>query len=119
MQLISPLMKVLEIAPANVWHGAVRLHGLASLPPDPVTQVRVAWAWPGAAYRLMASAAPKPVASLFILISMGFVTLRTADCGCRPAIGARQPPAPVTVDPSARQPAHPATNRGSGGLRAP
>src|SRR4029453_3004150 len=42
--LISPLVAVLEIAPANVLHGAVRLHGLASSP-TPETHVRVAWAW--------------------------------------------------------------------------
>src|SRR4030095_10078745 len=40
-QLISPLTAVFEIAPANVLHGAVRLHGLASSP-TPETQVRVA-----------------------------------------------------------------------------
>src|SRR6184192_1800333 len=40
---ISPPSAVLEIAPANVLHGAVRLHGFASLP-TPETQVRVAWA---------------------------------------------------------------------------
>src|SRR5439155_16718496 len=48
--LISPLAAVLEIAPANVLQGAVRLHGLASSP-TPETQVRVAWAWAGAAAR--------------------------------------------------------------------
>src|SRR5262245_64232844 len=42
-QLISPLTAVFEIAPANVLHGAVRLHGLASSP-TPDTQVRVACA---------------------------------------------------------------------------
>src|SRR5438128_10025873 len=41
-QLISPPIAVLEIAPAKVLHGAVRLHGLASSP-TPETQVRVAW----------------------------------------------------------------------------
>src|ERR1051325_1896189 len=41
--LISPALAVLEIAPANVLQGAVRLHGLASSP-TPETQVRVAWA---------------------------------------------------------------------------
>src|ERR1039457_3335004 len=46
-QLISPAAAVLEIAPAKVLHGAVRLHGLASSP-TPETQVRVAWAWAGA-----------------------------------------------------------------------
>src|SRR5258706_10772258 len=40
---ISPPMKVLEIAPAHVLQGAVRLHGLASSP-TPDTHVRVAWA---------------------------------------------------------------------------
>ena len=39
---------VLERAPAKVSHGAIRLHGSASLPlPD--TQVRVAWALAGTA----------------------------------------------------------------------
>jgi hypothetical protein len=40
---ISPFAAVLEMAPAKVLHGAVRLHGLASSP-TPETQVRVAWA---------------------------------------------------------------------------
>src|SRR6266566_5005040 len=40
---ISPPTAVLEIAPAKVLHGAVRLQGLASSP-TPETQVRVAWA---------------------------------------------------------------------------
>jgi hypothetical protein len=43
-QLISPPAAVLEIAPANVLQGAVRLHGLTSSP-TPDTQVRVACAW--------------------------------------------------------------------------
>src|SRR5438067_10324413 len=42
MASISPLSAVFEIAPANVLHGAVRLHGLTSSP-TPDTQVRVAW----------------------------------------------------------------------------
>jgi len=46
MQLISPPVAVLEIAPAKVLHGAVRLHGLASSP-TPDTQVRVACACAG------------------------------------------------------------------------
>src|ERR1041384_1810606 len=45
--LISPPAAVFEIAPANVLHGAVRLHGLASSP-TPETHVRVAWAWASA-----------------------------------------------------------------------
>src|SRR5215475_539855 len=40
---ISPPAAVLEIAPANVLHGAVRLQGLASSP-TPDTHVRVACA---------------------------------------------------------------------------
>src|SRR5690349_16061641 len=42
-QSISPLAAVLEIAPAKVLHGAVRLHGLTSSP-TPDTHVRGAWA---------------------------------------------------------------------------
>src|SRR5947209_4406960 len=41
---ISPPAAVLEIAPAKVLHGAVRLHGLTSSP-TPETQVRVACAF--------------------------------------------------------------------------
>src|SRR5262245_2109513 len=47
-QLISPLSAVLEMAPAKVLHGAVRLQGLASSP-TPDTQVREAWACAGPA----------------------------------------------------------------------
>src|SRR5439155_19892390 len=43
---ISPPAAVFEIAPANVLHGAVRLHGLTSSP-TPETQVRVACAQAG------------------------------------------------------------------------
>src|SRR5450631_909353 len=46
-QLISPAGAVLEMAPAKVLQGAVRLHGLTSSP-TPETQVRVAWALAGA-----------------------------------------------------------------------
>src|SRR5436190_5454600 len=46
--LISPPVAVLEMAPANVLHGAVREQGLASSP-TPETQVRVACAMAGAA----------------------------------------------------------------------
>src|SRR5258708_38366046 len=59
-QSIWPLVNVLEIAPAKVLHGAVRLHGLASSP-TPETQVRVAWALAGAADRRKVSAAPRIV----------------------------------------------------------
>src|SRR5215468_6013552 len=44
---ISPPLAVLEMAPAKVLHGAVRLHGLASSP-TPETHVRVACALAGA-----------------------------------------------------------------------
>src|SRR5580765_5058736 len=47
-QLISPEAAVLEMAPAKVLHGAVRLHGLASSP-TPETQVRLACAPAGEA----------------------------------------------------------------------
>ena len=40
-QLISPPAAVLEMAPANVLQGALRLHGLTSSP-TPETQVRMA-----------------------------------------------------------------------------
>src|ERR1700744_5960600 len=46
-QLISPPAAGLEMAPAKVLQGAVRLQGLASSP-TPETQVRLAWAWAGA-----------------------------------------------------------------------
>src|SRR5215510_16546647 len=49
-QLMMPLTAVLEIAPAKVLQGAVRLHGLASSP-TPETQVRVAWACAGSELR--------------------------------------------------------------------
>ena len=42
-QSISPWMAVFEMAPANVLHGAVRLHGLRSSP-TPDTHVRTACA---------------------------------------------------------------------------
>jgi hypothetical protein len=42
--LISPPAAVLEIAPAKVLHGAVRLHGFTSSP-TPDTHVRDAWAY--------------------------------------------------------------------------
>src|SRR5712691_7205129 len=45
-QLMIPFAAVFEIAPANVLHGSVRPHGLASSP-TPETQVRVAWACAG------------------------------------------------------------------------
>src|SRR5262245_41777569 len=54
-QSMVPAAEVLAIAPANVLHRAVRLHGLASSP-TPESQVRVAWALAGAACMLKARA---------------------------------------------------------------
>src|SRR5262245_5172046 len=53
IQSISPPAAVLEIAPAKVLHGAVRLHGLASSP-TPETQVLVACALAGTVERPIA-----------------------------------------------------------------
>src|SRR5712691_3090679 len=55
-QSISPPAAVLEIAPANVLHGAVRLQGFTSSP-TPDTQVRVACAWAGVTDKPQPSAA--------------------------------------------------------------
>src|SRR5215469_12342178 len=54
---ISPPLAVLDIAPAQVLHGAVRLHGLASSP-TPETQVRVACACAGAIAKPTTNSAP-------------------------------------------------------------
>src|SRR5215472_14674363 len=56
-QLMMPFTAVLEMAPAKVLHGAVRLHGLASSP-TPETQVRVACACAGAPGNSSASVVP-------------------------------------------------------------
>src|ERR1700688_3738330 len=55
---ISPPVAVFEMAPAKVLHGAVRLHGLASLP-TPEIQVRVAWACAGAIARPTTNSMPR------------------------------------------------------------
>src|SRR5256714_2566488 len=71
-QLISPSVAVFEIAPANVLHGAVRLHGLASSP-TPETQVRVACACADPVCSESANIAPSTVhgnATFFILSSL-------------------------------------------------
>src|SRR6185437_316278 len=59
--LISPAEAVLEIAPAKVLHGAVRLHGLASSP-TPETQVRVACAFAEPADTISMNAMPNRLA---------------------------------------------------------
>jgi hypothetical protein len=52
---MNPPTAVWEIAPANVLHGAVRLHGFASLP-TPDTQVRVACACAAVAVTIISAA---------------------------------------------------------------
>src|ERR1051326_1763338 len=67
--LISPAGAVLEIAPAKVLQGAVRLHGLASSP-TPETQVRVACAFAGATASVIATMPQQSVAmdsSVFLM----------------------------------------------------
>src|ERR1700730_7815475 len=66
-QLISPLTIVLEMAPANVLHGAVRLHGLASSP-TPDTQVRLAWAWTAATCSKSASDVATSVSDILRMV---------------------------------------------------
>src|SRR5262245_2375695 len=70
-QLISPLMKVLEIAPANVLHGAVRLHGLASSP-TPETQVRVAWAYAELAFNTGTAIMLRIASNIELRIALSF-----------------------------------------------
>src|ERR1700722_10867831 len=55
---ISPPVAVFEMAPGQVLHGAVRLHGLASSP-TPETQVRVACACAGAVATPPTKSAPR------------------------------------------------------------
>src|SRR5207237_632208 len=73
-QLISPLAAVLEIAPAKVLHGAVRLHGLTSSP-TPDTQVRVACAIAasGTSASTPTQANPNIAAIVFMGISLGSI----------------------------------------------
>src|SRR5437764_10011817 len=84
-QLISPPLAVLEIAPANVLHGAVRLHGLASSP-TPDTQVRVACAIAASGTSASTPTQANPIiAAIFFmgtsilgrLALFSFITLRT------------------------------------------
>src|SRR6185369_2619506 len=63
--LISPWAAVFEIATANVLHGAVRLHGLASSP-TPETQVRVACAFATEANATTEAAARKGLKMLMV-----------------------------------------------------
>src|ERR1700738_2993729 len=63
---ISPPAAVFEMAPAQVLHGAVRLHGLASSP-TPETQVRVACANAGALGNQRLSVAPIRPATMKVL----------------------------------------------------
>src|SRR5687768_5176835 len=70
-QLISPPAAVLEIAPAKVLHGAVRLHGLTSSP-TPDTQVRVACAEAGAVHASPPAAITMATKALRLLIVIIF-----------------------------------------------
>src|ERR1041384_6112484 len=75
--LISPPPAVLEMAPAKVLHGAVRLHGFASSP-TPETQVRVACALAGVTLSIAAMSPPKRVhdtASFFIKVLLILVKI--------------------------------------------
>src|SRR6266436_6522082 len=71
-QFISPAGAVLEIAPAKVLHGAVRLHGLTSSP-TPETQVRVAWAWAGTALRAAGSSVATTSNNIFFMFDSSVV----------------------------------------------
>src|SRR5216117_2832662 len=68
-QLILPPAAVLEMAPAKVLHGAVRLHGLTSSP-TPETQVRVACACAGAVASIGTQTAPRRVSRIGILMTL-------------------------------------------------
>src|SRR5262249_41744503 len=72
-QLMMPLAAVLEIAPAKVLHGTVRLHGLASSP-TPDTQVRVAWARAGSE---LSVGMQRPITTNSSEAFMTFLHLRT------------------------------------------
>ena len=67
--LISPPAAVLEIAPAKVLQGAVRLQGLASSP-TPETHVRVAWALAGCTAKARDVAARAIRRNLFLSIGL-------------------------------------------------
>src|SRR5205807_8337046 len=84
-QLISPPTAVLEIAPAKVLHGAVRLHGLASSP-TPETQVREACAIAasGTSASPPTQANPSMAAIVFMVISIGPVGLILASLNREP-----------------------------------
>src|SRR3954469_3545691 len=86
-QLISPPFAVLEIAPANVLHGAVRLQGFASSP-TPETHVRVACALAGETLNIAVMIPPKralDIASLFIGCSLVLVKIRGRSVPDHPA----------------------------------
>src|SRR5579859_4644284 len=66
---ISPPAAVFEMAPANVLHGAVRLHGLTSSP-TPETQVRDACACAGAVNKAVVRVVPKTAnaSAIFLIV---------------------------------------------------
>src|SRR5262249_47491970 len=79
-QLISPFTAVFEIAPANVLHGAVRLHGLASSP-TPDTQVRLAWACAGTVPSIGTQATPRVASNIEIRMVSPPLSTPGASCG--------------------------------------
>src|SRR5215212_9354163 len=81
-QLISPPAAVLEIAPANVLHGAVRLHGLTSSP-TPETQVRVACAEAGVAETMVAATAMAAIDARRVFIPIIMIPLQVMEGGIR------------------------------------
>src|SRR6186997_2043901 len=82
-QLISPLSAVFEIVPANVLHGAVRLHGLASSP-TPDTHVREACACAGADAASVPNAAPRAASQITVFLMIHLFVL---DSLSRPSSG--------------------------------
>src|ERR1051326_546692 len=91
-QLILPPAAVLEIAPAKVLHGAVRLHGLASSP-TPETQVRVACACAGA----VASAGTRMAPAMAIFSRCLVIFRLPFGRGCTPKLIPKFPPTPETI----------------------
>src|SRR3984893_18032708 len=78
---ISPPGAVFEMAPAKVLHGAVRLHGLASLP-TPETQVRVACACAGAVARPTTKSVPRSIENSVDFVGVKGVMIIAPFVGC-------------------------------------
>src|SRR5271154_1266319 len=78
---ISPPVAVFEMAPAKVLHGAVRLHGLASLP-TPEIPVRVAWACAGAIAKPTTNSMPRKAEQRADFGGVGGVMIIAPFVGC-------------------------------------